>query len=96
MISAFLRDLTADIFDLQAGASMLPFMSEKLSSWEKIESSGKSVVIYGMGNGADKVVDELLRLSIPILGVTASDDFVRGQQFRGFTVKKLSEFQGDF
>ncbi|MBQ3151617.1 MAG: FkbM family methyltransferase [Clostridia bacterium] len=75
---------------------MLPFMSEKLSSWEKIESSGKSVVIYGMGNGADKVVDELLRLSIPILGVTASDDFVRGQQFRGFTVKKLSEFQGDF
>ena len=28
--------------------------------------------------------------------VTASDDFVRGQQFRGFTVKKLSDFEGDF
>lgn len=49
-----------------------------------------------MGNGADKVIDEFNRLEIPILGVTASDDFVRGQIFRGFKVKKLSEFDGDF
>ena len=49
-----------------------------------------------MGNGADKVIDELNRLEIPILGVTASDAFVRGQNFRGFTVKKLSEFDGEF
>ncbi len=75
---------------------MLGFMNEKLSSWEKIKESGKPVVIYGMGNGADKVIDEFNRLEIPIKGVTASDDFVRGQQFRGFTVKKLSEFDGDF
>lgn len=75
---------------------MLEFMSEKKSSWEKIKESGKSVVIYGMGNGADKVIDEFNRLDIEIKGVTASDDFVRGQQFRGFTVKKLSEFDGDF
>ena len=66
------------------------------SSWDKIKKSGKPVLIYGMGNGADKVIDEFLRLEIPILGVTASDAFVRGQIFRGFTVKKLSEFQGDF
>lgn len=66
------------------------------TSWDKIKNSGKPVLIYGMGNGADKVIDELLRLEIPILGVTASDAFVRGQSFRGFTVKKLSEFEGDF
>ena len=66
------------------------------SSWEKIKESGKSVVIYGMGNGADKVLDEFIRLEIPVIGVTASDDFVRGQSFRGFKVKKLSEFDGDF
>ncbi len=66
------------------------------TSWEKIKKSGKPVLVYGMGNGADKVIDELLRLEIPILGVTASDAFVRGQLFRGFTVKKLSEFEGDF
>ncbi|MBR2868738.1 MAG: FkbM family methyltransferase [Clostridia bacterium] len=66
------------------------------SSWDKIKKSEKPVLIYGMGNGADKVIDEFQRLEIPILGVTASDAFVRGQNFRGFTVKKLSEFDGDF
>lgn len=75
---------------------MLEFMNEKKSSWEKIKESGKPVVVYGMGNGADKVIDEFNRLGIPVNGVTASDDFVRGQQFRGFTVKKLSDFDGDF
>ena len=75
-------------------------MTEKIlamkSSWEKIKESGLPVVVYGMGNGADKVLDEFERLEIPVLGVTASDDFVRGQMFRGFKVKRLSEFEGDF
>ena len=75
---------------------MLDFMNEKISSWEKLKGSGLPVVVYGMGNGADKVIDELDRLEIPVMGVTASDDFVRGQSFRGFKVKKLSEFEGDF
>ena len=75
---------------------MLGFMKENKSSWEKIKESGLPVVVYGMGNGADKVIDEFNRLEIPIMGVTASDDFVRGQMFRGFKVKKLSEFEGDF
>ncbi|MBP3697306.1 MAG: FkbM family methyltransferase [Clostridia bacterium] len=71
-------------------------LNNPVFSWEKIKKSGKPVLIYGMGNGADKVIDELNRLDIPVLGVTASDAFVRGQQFRGFTVRKLSEFEGDF
>ena len=75
---------------------MLDFKLENKSSWEKIKESGLPVVVYGMGNGADKVLDEFERLSIPVMGVTASDDFVRGQMFRGFKVKKLSEFDGNF
>ncbi|MEE1011333.1 MAG: FkbM family methyltransferase [Acutalibacteraceae bacterium] len=75
---------------------MLDFMSENKSSWEKIKESGLPVVIYGMGNGADKVLDEFIRLDIPVKGVTASDDFVRGQIFRGYKVTKLSEFDGEF
>lgn len=75
---------------------MLDFKIENKSSWEKIKESGLPVVVYGMGNGADKVIDEFNRLSIPVLGVTASDAFVRGQMFRGFKVKKLSEFEGEF
>lgn len=75
---------------------MLDFKIDDKSSWEKIKESGKPVVIYGMGNGADKVIDEFNRLEIPILGVTASDNFVRGQIFRGFKVKKISEFNREF
>lgn len=75
---------------------MLDFKLENKSSWEKISESGLPVVVYGMGNGADKVIDEFERLSIPISGVTASDAFVRGQMFRGFRVKRLAEFEGDF
>ncbi len=75
---------------------MLDFITETKSSWEKIKESSLPVVVYGMGNGADKVLDEFIRLDIPVKGVTASDDFVRGQNFRGFTVKKLSEFDGEF
>ncbi len=75
---------------------MIDFLKNEFSSWEKIKNSGVPVLIYGMGNGADKVIDELDRLGIPVLGVTAGDDFVRGQSFRGFKVKKLSDFSGDF
>lgn len=60
---------------------MLGFMSERLSSWEKIKQSGREVVVYGMGNGADNVLDEFARLDIKVRGVTASDNFVRGQSF---------------
>ncbi len=66
------------------------------TSWETIAGSGLPAVIYGMGNGADRVIDEFNRLGIAVKGVCASDDFVRGQRFRGFTVKRLSEFTGDF
>lgn len=75
---------------------MLDFMSEKKSSWEKIKDSGLPVVVYGMGNGADKVINEFIRLGISVKGVTASDDFVRGQTFRGYKVTKLSDFDGEF
>lgn len=75
---------------------MTEYLLNQKSSWEKIRESGLPVVVYGMGNGADKVLDEFGRLGISVEGITASDDFVRGQSFRGFTVKKLSEFEGDF
>lgn len=74
---------------------MLEFLAENKSSWEKIKESKLPVVVYGMGNGADKVIDEFNRLKIPVAGVTASDGFVRGQVFRGFKVRRLCEFEGD-
>lgn len=67
--------------------------------WETLRQSKKPVVLYGMGDGADKVLAAFERFGIEATGVMASDDFVRGQQFHGFTVKKCSDFEreyGDF
>lgn len=69
------------------------------SVWDVLKNTDKPIVLYGMGDGADKVLSEFEKLSIEPYGVMASDDFVRGQKFRGFTVKKLSDFEqelGDF
>ena len=49
-----------------------------------------------MGNGADKVLDELEKRNIKAAGVMASDDFCRYQEYRGFTVQKQSDFEEQF
>ena len=59
--------------------------------WDFLRDTERPIILYGTGDGADKVLNELERLSVPVQGVMASDDFVRGQSFRGFTVKSLSE-----
>ena len=48
----------------------------------------KPLVLYGMGNGADKILDWCEENQVKVQGVFASDEFVRGQQFRGFTVER--------
>lgn len=64
--------------------------------WDALKESEKPVILYGMGNGADKVLDEFEKRNIKCCGVMASDDFVRYQNFRGFTVKKMSDFEEEF
>lgn len=70
----------------------MDFLKNEVSVWDNLRNSKKPILLYGMGNGADKVIDEATRLGINISGVFASDSFVRGQGFRGYTVKKLSDF----
>lgn len=67
--------------------------------WTALKNSPLPIVLYGMGNGADKVLDECQKRDIHPAGVMASDDFCRYQDFRGFTVKKQADFEreyGDF
>ncbi|MBR3619990.1 MAG: FkbM family methyltransferase, partial [Clostridia bacterium] len=63
---------------------------------DTIREFGMPALVYGMGNGADKVIDLFGKKNIPVLGVTAGDDFVRGQIFRGYTVTRLNDFKGEF
>ncbi len=70
-----------------------------ITVWEKAQSTKKPVLIYGTGNGADKIIDELERLGVTLTGIFASDGFVRSRTFRGFPVISYSEAKekhGDF
>lgn len=69
------------------------------SSWEELKRTEESIVLYGTGNGADRVIDELNKNGIGLSGITASDGFVRLRTFRGFEVKPIDFFEkeyGDF
>ncbi len=67
---------------------MLNFIQEKVSTWDTLRQTKKPIVLYGMGNGADKILDWCEQNNVKVSGVFASDEFVRGQQFRGFTVER--------
>lgn len=60
--------------------------------WTYLSKTEKKIVMYGTGNGADKIIDVFILKKIPLYGIFASDDFARGQNFRGYSVKKYSDF----
>ena len=59
--------------------------------WQTLAATDKTVVMYGMGNGADKILAVCERYGIEVKEFFASDDFVRGQQFHGKTVRRFSD-----
>ena len=71
-------------------------INNNICVWDALKNTDKPIILYGMGNGADKVLDEFSKRNIKCSGVMASDDFVRYQNFRGFTVKKMSDYEEEF
>ncbi|MBQ7295904.1 MAG: FkbM family methyltransferase [Clostridia bacterium] len=67
--------------------------------WEYLKQQTKPVLLYGMGNGADMIINVLETLNISWQDTFASDGFVRGHFFHGKKVLTLSEAEekyGDF
>ena len=64
--------------------------------WDTLKETDLPIVLYGMGNGADKVLDAFEQYGIRAAGVMASDDFCRYQEFHGFTVKKQNDFEKEY
>lgn len=58
--------------------------------WQRLKAADEPIFLYGTGNGADRVLDELEELNIPVSGVFASDGFVRNRQFRNMPVQSFS------
>ena len=59
--------------------------------WEYLKDTDKKIVLYGMGNGADKIISVAERYGIEISDFFASDGFVRGHFFHGKRVLSYSE-----
>lgn len=59
--------------------------------WEYLLDAKKPIVLYGMGDGADRIIDVCEKRDIPINAVFASDGFVRGQTYRGNLVLTYEE-----
>lgn len=59
--------------------------------WTSLAEQSKPIVLYGMGNGADKIADELEKRGMEVSAYFASDDFVRGQLFRSKRVMTYAE-----
>ncbi len=59
--------------------------------WSYLSSTDKKIVMYGMGNGADKILSVCETRGIAVCDFFASDGFVRGHTFHGKRVLGYSE-----
>ena len=61
--------------------------------WSHLQSTPKPIVMYGMGNGADKILAVLEKYNIEVADFFASDGFVRGHSFHGKKVLSFSQIK---
>ncbi len=61
--------------------------------WDNLKKTEKPIVLYGTGDGAEKIMRQLELRGIPVAGIFASDEFVRRPHkiFHGFEVLSYSE-----
>ena len=62
--------------------------------WQHLQAlsrAGRPILLYGMGNGADKILTVCDSYGIPVADFFASDGFVRGHSFHGKVVLSFSQ-----
>lgn len=64
--------------------------------WLYLKGTSKPIVLYGMGNGADKIINTLESYGIEFKGVFASDGFVRNKLFHNFKISTYKELKEKF
>ena len=61
----------------------LPEYPCRVDMWDELAHETRPIMVYGMGNGADKLFARLEKYGVTPREVCASDGFVRGHSFRG-------------
>lgn len=59
--------------------------------WDSLKRTKLPIIIYGMGNGADMIIEKFQSIGVGFADIFASDEFVRGHSFHGKRVLKYSE-----
>ena len=68
----------------------------KVDLWTYLKSADKPILMYGMGNGADKILNVCEKYGIEVSDFFASDGFVRGHSFHGKTVISYSDAKAKY
>ena len=71
-------------------------LQERCSVWQRLYESKKPIFLYGMGDGACKIMQVCAQYHIPIAGIFASDEFVRGHSFAGYPVLRFDQAKAQF
>lgn len=74
----------------------LPAYPVASDMWDALANETRPIVVYGMGNGADKLIERFKKYGITISDFFASDGFVRGHSFHGMRVKSFSEIKDTY
>ena len=59
--------------------------------WDRLQKTDRPILIYGMGDGCDKIYALCEKKEIPIQGIFASDGYVRNKTVHGFPVIGYTE-----
>ena len=64
--------------------------------WSYLKKTSKPIVLYGTGNGADKIYNRLNKDGIEISGVFSSSGFKKGKEFYGFNVTSYEDLKAKY
>ena len=75
---------------------LLAILPKESTVWEILRHTDRPIVLYGTGNGGDKLIDALDKIGRKPDGVFASDGFVRSRTFHDMHVLSLADAEKQF
>jgi FkbM family methyltransferase len=92
MPGAFRHEIVKNQQGLYLQSRCIPVQErvKNLDLWQFLKQNGKPVIVYGTGDGADKLFEVLSYHGIEVAAVAASENFVRRRSFRGFEVEPIA------
>ena len=71
-------------------------LAKGIDFWSAIEKTDRPIVIYGTGNGAEKLTNMLEERGREVSAYFASDGFVRDRSFMGLKVRSFASVKEEF